>query len=86
MKGELSVNPTFEPYSIYRPSIHSLNPLVVFDGHRLHCNSCSIPWHYKAIINCTHIPSLGVLMVLCSDWKLYIFNKNLELIAKLSDW
>lgn len=25
-------------------------------------------------------------MVLCNDWKLYIYNKNMELIAKLSDW
>lgn len=26
------------------------------------------------------------MMVLCSDWKLYVFNRNLELIARLSDW
>lgn len=25
-------------------------------------------------------------MVLCNDWKLYIYNKNMELIGKLSDW
>jgi len=25
-------------------------------------------------------------MLLCSDWKLHIFNRNLELIGKLSDW
>lgn len=25
-------------------------------------------------------------MVLCSDWKLYVYNRNLDLIARLSDW
>ena len=29
---------------------------------------------------------MGVLMVLCTDWKLYVYNRNLDLIARLSDW
>ena len=34
----------------------------------------------------SHIASLQVVMILCSDWKLYIFNKDMDVIGKLSDW
>jgi hypothetical protein len=54
MKGELSVDPSFQPLGIKRPTIHLRNPLVVFDGHRLHYCGKSIPWAQKAIINCTY--------------------------------
>jgi hypothetical protein len=44
MKGELSVDPTFKPLSVRRPTIHNLVPLVAFDGHRLHLEGRSIAW------------------------------------------
>jgi len=40
----------------------------------------------KNIINCTFLPSLDVLLVLCNDWHIYVYNRNLDLIGKLSDW
>lgn len=59
---------------------------MAFDGHRLHYAGNSVLWSQKGIINCTYSPSLNAIMVLCSDWKLYVFNNNLDLIARLSDW
>lgn len=86
MKGELSVDPSFKSLAIKKPTIHLRDPLVASDGHRLHYSGKSIVWNQNAIINCTYSPKWEVLMVLCSDWKLYVFNHNLDLIGRLMDW
>ena len=86
MKGELSVDPSFQSLNIKKPSIHLRNPLVVSDPHKLFYNGRSVEWSSRNVINCTYSKSLDVMMLLCSDWKIYVYNNNLDCIAKLSDW
>ena len=86
MKGELSVDPSFHPLAIKKPTIHLRSPLVALDPHRLHYSGKSVPWNSKHIINCTYSAHLDVMMLLCSDWKIYVYNRNLDLLTKLSDW
>lgn len=56
---------------------------MIWDHRRLHLNDKSVEWNSKTIINCTWSKQHGVLMVLCEDWKLYIFTENLELLTKV---
>lgn len=72
--------------AIKKPTLHLRHPLVAFDGHRIHFSDKSVLWNNKHIINCAYSSTLTAIMVLCSDWKLYVFNSNLDLIARLSDW
>ena len=86
MKGELSVDPSFHPLGIKKPTIHLRSPLVAMDPHRLHYAGKNVPWTGKHVINSTYCKSLNAMLLLCSDWKIYVYNSNLDLIAKLSDW
>jgi hypothetical protein len=87
MKGELSVDPIYTSLGIYRPTVFLKHPVVALDNHRLHFNGASISWDAtKAIINCTFCPQEQVLLLLCDDWKLYVFNQNLDEIARLLNW
>lgn len=54
MKGSLFANPTFVPLHILRPTIISINPLVVYDDLRLHFNGESVKWQAKDIVNCAY--------------------------------
>lgn len=85
MKGNYSVEPTFEPLGVRNAQILLMNPLVMWDRRRLYYlnGNKSIPWESKAIINCTYSKTHGVLLFLCEDWKLYVYTENLDFLTKI---
>lgn len=79
MKGEISVDPIFTPINIYRANIVHQNPVVAIDSRRLHVQNHSVLWDpSKSIINCTYSHIYKTYMLLCDDWKLYVYNSNLD--------
>jgi hypothetical protein len=86
MKGNLYANPTFLRRNIKQPSVIMIRPLVAIDEHRLYFNNISIKWEAKGIVNCTYSFHYKVLLVLADDFKVHVYNENLELITRLNNW
>jgi len=79
MKGQLSVDPVFTSLGIHRPVVHLKQPVVSTDHNMLYFNRKCIAWdNTKTIINSTYLQKYQTLLLLCDDWKLYVYNENLD--------